>query len=66
MTKQEEEKQVEEIFKNLFKFTDLKEGMYLIAEEIKIRKKQGYDVNKYERKYSEELNKYPDLKAELN
>ncbi len=66
MGKQEEEKQLEEIFNNLFKYTDLKEGMNLINEELKIREKQGYDVSEYKKRYFEEAQKYPELRDKLN
>ncbi len=61
-----EEKQLEELFNNLFKYADLKEGMNLINEELKIREKQGYDVSKYRKKYIEEAKKYSQFADKLN
>ncbi len=66
MGRKEEEKQLEELFDNLFRFADLKEGMNLINEELNIREKQGYDVSKYRKRYFEEAQKYPELKDKLN
>lgn len=61
-----EEEQLEELFENLFKYIDMIDGMNLIKEELEIREKQGYDVNKYRKRYYEEVKKYRQLKDKLN
>ena len=66
MGRKEEERHLKELFENLFQFTDLKEGMNLINEELNIREKQGYDVTKYRKKYHEETSRYPELRSKLN
>lgn len=59
---EEELKQLEELFDNLFNQLDTKETLKLIGENIKYYEEKGYNLSKFKRKYIQECKKNDQFK----